>query len=184
MEAVRLLADRCGLQVPDDAENDQRSQIKKRVLEINRETARFYFDALMSPQGKEAYNYLIRRGRDRKTIRHFGLGYSPKGWDELIRHLKSKGFSEEEMLEANVAMRGRRGTTFPDVISIQVTLTQFTGVRLRLHYVMTKEGGPVVFEGNSEHCFQDQQGHILRLRKAFPAFAQALDQQLAAGQEA
>ena len=53
-----------------------------------------------------------------------------------------------------------------------------------LHYVMTKEGGPVVFEGNSEHCFQDQQGHILRLRKAFPAFAQALDQQLAAGQEA
>lgn len=112
MEAVRLLAERCGLQVPDDAENDHRSQIKKRVLEINRETARFYFDALMSPQGKEAYNYLIRRGRDRKTIRHFGLGYSPKGWDELIRHLKSKGFSEEEMLEANVAMRGRRGKPF------------------------------------------------------------------------
>lgn len=112
MEAVRMLADRCGLQVPDDAENDQRSQIKKRVLEINRETARFYFDALMSPQGKEAYAYLIRRGRDRKTIRHFGLGYSPKGWDELIRHLKSKGFSEEEMLEANVAMRGRRGKSF------------------------------------------------------------------------
>lgn len=68
----------------------------------------------------------------------------------------------------------KQTTTFPDVISIQVTLTQFTGVRLRLHYVMTKEGGPVVFEGNSEHCFQDQQGHILRLRKAFPAFAQAL----------
>ena len=42
----------------------------------------------------------------------------------------------------------------------------------------------MVFEGNSEHCFQDQQGHIPRLRKAFPAFAQALDQQLAAGQEA
>ena len=65
----------------------------------------------------------------------------------------------------------KQTTTFPDVISIQVTLTQFTGVRLRLHYVMTKEGGPVVFEGNSEHCFQDQQGHILRLHKAFPAFA-------------
>lgn len=112
MEAVRMLADRCGLQVPDDAENDQRSHLKRRVLEINRETARFYFDALMSPQGKEAYNYLIRRGRDRKTIRHFGLGYSPKGWDELIRHLKSKGFSEEEMLEANVVMRGRRGKPF------------------------------------------------------------------------
>lgn len=65
----------------------------------------------------------------------------------------------------------KQTTTFPDVMSIQVTLTQFTGDPTRLHYVMTKEGGPVVFEGNSEHCFQDQQGHILRLRKAFPAFA-------------
>ena len=50
----------------------------------------------------------------------------------------------------------KQTTTFPDVISIQVTLTQFTGVRLRLHYVMTKEGGPVVFEGNSEYGFQYQ----------------------------
>ena len=99
----------------------------------------------------------------------------------LVERLEAMGsVSPATYLDAKY----KQTTTFPDVISIQVTLTQFTGVRLRLHYVMTKEGGPVVFEGNSEHCFQDQQGHILRLRKAFPAFAQALDQQLAAGQEA
>ena len=86
-------------------------------------------------------------------------------------------------LERLEAMGSVSPATYLDAKYKQTT-TQFTGVRLRLHYVMTKEGGPVVFEGNSEHCFQDQQGHILRLRKAFPAFAQALDQQLAAGQEA
>lgn len=112
MEAVRLLAERCGLQIPEEDGSDRRAQLKKRVLEINREAARFFFDCLMSPQGREAYDYLIRRGRDRKTIRHFGLGYSPKGWDELIRHLKSKGFSEEEMVEANVAVRGKKGSVY------------------------------------------------------------------------
>ena len=68
----------------------------------------------------------------------------------------------------------RHDTKFPEVISIQVSLTKFTGIRLRLHYVMRNPSGVVVFEGNSEHCFLDQEGHILRLPKAFPAFAQAL----------
>ena len=75
-----MLADRCGLQVPDDAENDQRSQIKKRVLEINRETARFYFDALMSPQGKEAYNLPHSpRGGTAKPFGTSAWGTLPKG---------------------------------------------------------------------------------------------------------
>ena len=112
MEAVRFLADRCGLTVPEEGEVDKRAQLKKRVLEINRETARFYFDCLMSAQGKQAYDYLIRRGRDRKTIRHFGLGYSPNEWGSLVNHLKSKGFSESEMVEANVAVRGKNGGVY------------------------------------------------------------------------
>ena len=58
--------------------------------------------------------------------------------------------------------------------------TKFTGIRLRLHYVMRNPAGVVVFEGNSEHCFLDQEGHILRLPKAFPAFAQALSQMVEA----
>ena len=70
----------------------------------------------------------------------------------------------------------RHDTKFPEVISIQVSLSKFTGIRLRLHYVMRNPAGVVVFEGNSEHCFLDQEGHILRLPKAFPSFAQALSQ--------
>lgn len=82
MEAVKLLADRCGLELPMDSDqSDARSMLKKRVLEINRESARFFHSCLMSEQGRQAYEYLISRGRDRKTIRHFGLGYAPAGWD-------------------------------------------------------------------------------------------------------
>lgn len=72
----------------------------------------------------------------------------------------------------------KQNTTFPEVISIRVSLTQYTGVRLRLHYVMENAGGEVVFEGDSEHCFLDPEGHILRLKKSFPAFSQVLTQQL------
>lgn len=110
MEAVKLLADRCGLELPMDSDqSDARSMLKKRVLEINRESARFFHSCLMSEQGRQAYEYLISRGRDRKTIRHFGLGYAPAGWDGLLNHLHAKGFSDNDMLEANVVTKGKYG---------------------------------------------------------------------------
>lgn len=110
MEAVKLLADRCGLELPMDSDqSDARSILKKRVLEINRESARFFHSCLMSEQGRQAYEYLISRGRDRKTIRHFGLGYAPAGWDGLLNHLRAKGFSDNDMLEANVVTKGKYG---------------------------------------------------------------------------
>ena len=110
MEAVKLLADRCGLELPMHSDqSDARSMLKKRVLEINRESARFFHSCLMSEQGRQAYEYLISRGRDRKTIRHFGLGYAPAGWDGLLNHLRAKGFSDNDMLEANVVTKGKYG---------------------------------------------------------------------------
>ncbi len=110
MEAVKLLADRCGLELPMDSDqSDARSMLKKRVLEINRESARFFHSCLMSEQSRQAYEYLISRGRDRKTIRHFGLGYAPAGWDGLLNHLRAKGFSDNDMLEANVVTKGKYG---------------------------------------------------------------------------
>ena len=112
MEAVRFLADRCGMTVPQDSEDDGRARLKKRVLEINRETAHYFHDCLMSEQGKDAYAYLIRRGRDRKTIRHFGLGYAPDSWHGLVEHLRTKGFSEKEMIEANVAVQSQKGGAY------------------------------------------------------------------------
>ncbi len=112
MEAVRFLAEKCGLTVPDSQQEDERAVQRRRILEINRETARFFHAQLMSEQGKQAYDYLTRRGRDRKIIRHFGLGYAPEGWRVLSDYLKTKGFTDEEMVAANVAVNSKRGSVY------------------------------------------------------------------------
>ena len=79
------------------------------LYEINRETAKFYHNYLMSPDGKWAIDYLVDRGLTVQTINHFGLGASPDGWDLLIKHLKSKGFLIKDMLAANVIAKSQKG---------------------------------------------------------------------------
>ncbi len=109
MEAVRYLADRAGMQVPESRADDGMAKLRMRILEINRETARFYFSVLEGPEGRPGLEYLRRRALSQKTIRHFGLGFSPPGRFALVNHLKKKGYTEEEAIRANVAFRGRSG---------------------------------------------------------------------------
>lgn len=109
IDAIKFLADKAGMKLPDDGFDDGAAKLKTRVLEINRQTARFYHSSLMSPQGEQALNYLTERGLTIKTIRHFGLGYSPDTWDSLTNHLKTLGFTPQEMQTACVAAKGRNG---------------------------------------------------------------------------
>ncbi len=78
IEAVKFLAQRAGLAMPEDGYDDSYAKLKTRILEINRETARFYHQCLISPLGKKGLDYLRERGLSDKTIRHFGLGLRPK----------------------------------------------------------------------------------------------------------
>lgn len=112
MEAVRFLAQRAGLTVPEDADQEQAARLKAIILEINRETARFFHKCLMSGPGKKALAYLVDRGLTRSTIKHFGLGYSPPGWDGLRNYLHGKGYSYEDMAAASVVSKGRSGSYF------------------------------------------------------------------------
>lgn len=109
VEAVKFLAQRAGMAMPEDAADDGAARLKTRVLEINRALARFYHECLKQPSGKAGLDYLHGRGLPNQTITRFGLGYAPNSWDAAIRHLRSKGFSEEELLSAAVAARGRNG---------------------------------------------------------------------------
>jgi len=109
VEAVKLLAQRAGLTLPEDSVDDRSARLKTRTLEINRETARFYHQCLVSEMGKDAYQYLINRGRTPKIIRRFGLGYAPDDWNSLVDHLKSKGFKEEEMVASGICGRTKKG---------------------------------------------------------------------------
>lgn len=112
VEAVKLLAQRAGMTVPEDNRNDGMAALRSRIYEANREAARFYHKQLYTPEGREALNYLRGRQLTEKTIIHFGLGYAPKSRFELVNHLKSKGFSGTELIQANLANESKRGHPF------------------------------------------------------------------------
>lgn len=112
LDAVRFLADRAGLKMPDNQVNDATSRLRMRILEANREAARFYHHYLYSPEGRKGLEYYYSRGYTDKTIRHFGLGYASEGWDTLLRFLRQKGFKDEELTAAFLAKRSSRDSMF------------------------------------------------------------------------
>lgn len=109
VEAVKLLAQRAGMPVPENAEEDRTAKLKTRIFEMNREAARFYYNRLIEPQGKKALQYLLERGLTPRTIKHFGLGYAPDKWSALTDMLAKKGYSYEEMDAACLSRKGRAG---------------------------------------------------------------------------
>lgn len=113
MEALKFLAERAGMSMPEDARNNESSRIKSRILEINRTAARFFFDTLTrSPDGEKGRRYFAERQLSAATITKYGLGYAPNGWYNLSNHLRSKGFKDEEMISAFLCGRGKNGGVF------------------------------------------------------------------------
>ena len=112
-EAVEFLAKRAGIQIPETHEDsDQPRGISRaRAYELNRAAARFYRDCLFAPAiGEAGMNYLRdTRGLDTAVIRHFGLGYAPNEFGVLLPHLKSLGFTEEEMRQCFLCGRSQSG---------------------------------------------------------------------------
>ena len=111
-DAVRWLAQRAGMTVPEDGVDDSMSRLRTRILEINREAGRFFYSTLSTPEGKLGLDYLKSRGLDAKTIRHFGLGYAPDSGFALVNHLRRKGYTQEEMQAADVARMSQRGNPY------------------------------------------------------------------------
>jgi len=105
IEAVKSVAQMAGMSMPEDGYDDTLSKQRMKLLSANREAARFYHECLMDPKNKDALDYFLSRGLSINTIRRFGLGYAPNDWRELINHLKSKGFTEHELVLANLARR-------------------------------------------------------------------------------
>ncbi len=102
LDAVKLLAQRAGIQMPQEGFDDSLSKKRRRILEVNRESARFFYSNLISDNGKIGRDYFLNRGLSMHTIKRFGLGYAPDSWDALLKHLKSKGFGIGDMLDAGV----------------------------------------------------------------------------------
>ncbi len=120
MEAVKYLAEKSGIPIPDYRSSSERAKAaeihnkKKRMYEINAEAARFFYSNLTAPSGKDALDYLKRRGLTNATIKAFGLGYSPDSWSALIDFMKTKGYTEAELCEAGLAVKRDQNNTYFD----------------------------------------------------------------------
>ena len=105
IEAVKAVAQMAGMPMPEDGYDDTLSKKRMRLLAANREAARFFNACLMEEKNRFALEYFLNRGLSMNTIRRFGLGYAPNEWRALIEHLRKKGFTDEEMVLANLARR-------------------------------------------------------------------------------
>lgn len=114
-EALHTLADRAGIKLDEGIDPREEAKIKavKRIFKMNTEAAKFFYRELIQ-KGKEGekntatinpYGYLIKRGLDAATITRFGLGFAPDSWNSLINYLRSKGFTENEILNAGLASK-------------------------------------------------------------------------------
>ncbi len=120
IEAVKFLATRAGLNMPEESYDDGVAKLKGRILEANREAARFFHAQLMSEAGKPAQEYLMGRALSRQTVVRFGLGYAPSNRFALSDHLRKKGFKDEEIVAANLAFKKSSGKGIVDRFSDRV----------------------------------------------------------------
>ena len=120
IDAVKFLADRAGLKMPENDYDDAASRLRTRILEANREAARFFHATLYSPAGREALDYYHRRGYTDNTIRRFGLGYAPNDFGQLRDALRKKGFKDEELTTAFLCAKSRNGRGIYDIFRHRV----------------------------------------------------------------
>ncbi len=110
-EAVKLLAERAGVNLPEveySAEEKRRAGRRARLLEVNKEAAKFFYYQLRNPQGEIGRNYLEKRALSDETIHKFGLGYAGKSGASLVEYLRGKGFEDELIQEAGLANHSER----------------------------------------------------------------------------
>ena len=112
-EAMEVLADRAGVTLPKyemTAQQKREADKKQRLLEINKEAAKYFYTLLRSDRGKLAYSYFSKRQLSDETMRKFGLGYSDQYSDDLYRYLRKKGYDDEILKESGlVSIDERRG---------------------------------------------------------------------------
>lgn len=104
MEAVRFLAQRAGMTMPEDR-NDDSARLRQRIYEMNRVAGRYFHQQLLSPEGKAGLDYIRGRGLSDHTIKRFGIGYAADDYHALHYYMKSQGFSEDELERGALLVR-------------------------------------------------------------------------------
>ena len=107
-DAVHFLARRVGLQVPEDRP-DPKSERRKRMLELNRDAAKLFYEQLKAPSGVLGVQYIRKRGMNADMVKRFGLGVAPDSWDFLVKEMLQRGYTKPELIDAGLARPSKRG---------------------------------------------------------------------------
>ncbi len=112
-DAVRSLAKRVGMEVPDDEQYQSRYRQQERLWALHKEAARFFHKQLYAPVGEQALNYALGRGMSQSILTTFGVGYAPDTWDSMVKALRAKGYTDEELKDSGlVTISQKNGNLF------------------------------------------------------------------------
>ena len=107
-DAVRALAKRAGMTIPEDEQYQSRYHQQERLWAMHKEAARFFHSKLYAPEGKAALEYAMGRGMPKSTLTTFGIGYAPDNWSELVDLLRKKGYTDEELKASGLVTESKK----------------------------------------------------------------------------
>ena len=107
-DAVRSLAKRSGMEVPEDEQYQSRYRAQERLWALHKEAARFFHSQLYAPIGKNALSYAIGRGMTKSTLTKFGIGYAPDSWDMLVKAMEAKGYTKQELIDSGLVTESKK----------------------------------------------------------------------------
>ena len=164
-EAVEFLAKRAGMQMPEETDSAE-SRKRARMLALNKDAARFFYEQLSTPAGEKARAYIRRRGISGAMAKNFGLGAAPDTWDSLRSAMRDKGYTDYELFDAGLVRKGKKGgfydvfrnrLMFP-VIDVRGNVIGFSGRILDDGEKKTKSGYILLTEGNIDVVSLHQAG--------------------------
>ena len=107
-DAVRALAKRAGMEVPEDEQYQSRYRQQERLWALHKEAARFFHAKLYAPEGAAALKYAMDRGMPKSTLTTFGIGYAPDSWTSLVDTLRKKGYTDQELRDSGLVTVSRK----------------------------------------------------------------------------
>ena len=107
-DAVRALAERVGMQVPEDEQYQSRYRQQERLWALHKEAARFFNAQLYAPAGAQGLQYAQKRGMPRSTLTKFGIGFAPDSWDALTNAMRAKGYTDQELKDSGLVSESKK----------------------------------------------------------------------------
>lgn len=113
-DAVRALAKRAGMEVPEDEQYQSRYRQQERLWALHKEAARYFHAQLYAPAGAAALNYALGRGMSKGTLTKFGIGYAPDSWTGLVDAMRGKGYTDQELRDSGLVTVSRKNGSLFD----------------------------------------------------------------------